>query len=777
MPNSIGEAQVSIEVALEMLDKSLKEASQRVDDSVNRMKKEIVLNIDTNVSSKVQNSFNQISNVMNKVDEEAKIVVQQISETTDIMASSLDDVAASVIGTGSSFTGLEAVLGGIIGSGGVFGLVLLGAGLLIGEFIALSKFIYDIGEQVSTYISQNEELSDAFNKVAGVAKYVWESLKDIYEMVKDKIALAIFDFIKNLKETWDEMNKTTGAGDNLLGSLQKLMKTGFDAVGRVLDSVMRLFKSFTGTTDDSKDKVEGLTTVLNTIAGVFNLVAFVVGRVASGFELLSGWAEKVGNALRPVRDLLSDISKAVAGIPAFILGRIFDGGSNVPDTTGGLVNNPQLPPNTNPNAYPEGTLPDKNDRAIFLNRQKSKGGSKGSSTKEDPFKEETENLEELIRLQELHLNQLEREVNDGKASLLNKRELLATFIEELEQMQAMVGKAENLQKIEDQIDKIKTNQSDTNKRILTDQQQIEQTAIRLLQKADQETKERFEKNKEAEAQLNNLKLLNTGNLHNIEIYNINEKYRKKIDAINKEKIAEELKVAIIKQLEIAKVNEITALNKQGTTNITDFMKSSFLSVINWTSINFKNVFQEIFGSIGRMFEQLFQKINAKLLELATNAVFKWIINILSGGSTGGFFGFLGSLFGRGGYTGDGPEDEAAGIVHRREFVVNQMGTSSPGNRALLEAMNRGEDVLSLLKQAKGEQVDYGFMRSVALNTSTGAGNTININTGGVNVKATIKKLTGLSENDWSELVDNEMIPQISKGLKRAGKEVLDNTIN
>lgn len=41
----------------------------------------------------------------------------------------------------------------------------------------------------------------------------------------------------------------------------------------------------------------------------------------------------------------------------------------------------------------------------------------------------------------------------------------------------------------------------------------------------------------------------------------------------------------------------------------------------------------------------------------------------------------------GGYTGDGPVDQAAGIVHGQEFVVHAKATAE--NRPLLEAMNRG----------------------------------------------------------------------------------------
>ena len=208
------------------------------------------------------------------------------------------------------------------------------------------------------------------------------------------------------------------------------------------------------------------------------------------------------------------------------------------------------------------------------------------------------------------------------------------------------------------------------------------------------------------------------------------------------------------------------------------MQTGFNSVVSAIGQGFSNMWNKVFGEANSLFEILMQSIYNQLIELAASAIFKTIINALSGGGAG----FLSFLFGDGGYTGDGRDNEPAGIVHRNEFVVSAAGTSIPANRDLLEAMNRGEDVASLIGRAERSYASSESIRSgaIAQISSTGiasADRSVNINIDGLNVNTKIQKLTGLNENDWMEIVDNEIIPQVSKGLKRAGKEVLDSTIN
>lgn len=64
--------------------------------------------------------------------------------------------------------------------------------------------------------------------------------------------------------------------------------------------------------------------------------------------------------------------------------------------------------------------------------------------------------------------------------------------------------------------------------------------------------------------------------------------------------------------------------------------------------------------------------------------------MLAAGGGGGIFGWLGGLLGgfqSGGYTGDGPVDEAAGVVHRGEYVFSKPAVSRIGP-GVLEALHR-----------------------------------------------------------------------------------------
>ncbi|MCB1282321.1 MAG: hypothetical protein KDB18_12445, partial [Salinibacterium sp.] len=61
-------------------------------------------------------------------------------------------------------------------------------------------------------------------------------------------------------------------------------------------------------------------------------------------------------------------------------------------------------------------------------------------------------------------------------------------------------------------------------------------------------------------------------------------------------------------------------------------------------------------------------------------------------------------FKKGGYTGDGPLDGVAGVVHRREFVMNAAATAA--NRPVLEAMNSGKG-LAVRSQNKVELHFHG----------------------------------------------------------------------
>lgn len=95
----------------------------------------------------------------------------------------------------------------------------------------------------------------------------------------------------------------------------------------------------------------------------------------------------------------------------------------------------------------------------------------------------------------------------------------------------------------------------------------------------------------------------------------------------------------------------------------------------------------IWRSFGDAVVGVLNRIADRILQMAADGLFDMVFGMASGGSSGNILGSLGSLIGfsSGGYTGDGPTGQVAGVVHGQEFVVNAAATAQ--HRALLEAIN------------------------------------------------------------------------------------------
>lgn len=78
-----------------------------------------------------------------------------------------------------------------------------------------------------------------------------------------------------------------------------------------------------------------------------------------------------------------------------------------------------------------------------------------------------------------------------------------------------------------------------------------------------------------------------------------------------------------------------------------------------------------------------------LLEIAKAQLTKGLAGIFDGAASGGFLSFIGGLLGfaGGGYTGDGPKLEPAGVVHRGEYVFSKASVNRLGV-ANLEGLHR-----------------------------------------------------------------------------------------
>lgn len=111
---------------------------------------------------------------------------------------------------------------------------------------------------------------------------------------------------------------------------------------------------------------------------------------------------------------------------------------------------------------------------------------------------------------------------------------------------------------------------------------------------------------------------------------------------------------------------------------------------------------DLFGSILDGSMKAKDAIGALLMEIAKTQLLKGFKG-LANGPGGGFFAGLGSLLGfsSGGWTGNGREDEIAGVVHGREGVLNARAMRLPGAHQMMNAMNRG--VLPATSGGSGQQ--------------------------------------------------------------------------
>ena len=720
MAENIGDANISINIALQELRNQLLQAQVEVEKSISQMKKDIELNVKTNIDGQLKSQIDGVSQSFKSVETE----VQNFSNTG---TAALDEVSDSINNTAAEATAFQEVItllgGSMVSAGVVVGVVLVALVELGVAIYAVVKFTGDVIDQVKLYIGQNEDLSDAIDTVKGALKILYDGFVDIYNMLRDRVAHAVVDLIEGMVDSWKEMNRVSGAGDGLLGSLKNLMQSGLTAVIRVVDAVIKIFQSFSVTTDDTKSKVDGLTTIVNTFSGVMNAVAFVINSVSKGIEIFGNAASGVVSKLQPVINKISEILSGIAKIASSGLGYLFgvnsfSGGSSPSGSYGPEAGDKSF----GTEEYGPGNQEGKNEFNLQSNKTTgSKGG--GSNTKTE--------VEDLTKLKE-------------KLS-----EIVDLRVRDLETLAKVVTKQFEYN---EEVFKIAGREVDTSRKVL-------------------------QESMDAEHKLKGLKIQNEGDVLKIALFNIDDKYRKEIQNINSSNIAEQTKIKLIKELETKKAAEIEKINMESGAKQIGFLQSGFNAVTQAIGTGFNNVWNSVFGEANSLFEILMKNIYDSLIELAASGVFKLIINLLSGGSAG----FLSFLFADGGYTGDGNDDEPAGIVHRNEFVVSSAGTSIAGNRELLEAMNRGEDVASLVGSVERRYASAQSVRADAfrnINSGFGSGDrSININLGGVSATAHVQKLTGLNENDWIGIVDDELLPQISKALKRAGKEVLDNTIS
>lgn len=84
-----------------------------------------------------------------------------------------------------------------------------------------------------------------------------------------------------------------------------------------------------------------------------------------------------------------------------------------------------------------------------------------------------------------------------------------------------------------------------------------------------------------------------------------------------------------------------------------------------------NMLQNLEGVAKSVFRSILDAFLDMVAKMVAKAAIFGVLNVITGGAFGGIAGGFGSFMGfaRGGYTGDGPRDQVAGLVHKGEFVL------------------------------------------------------------------------------------------------------------
>lgn len=188
-------------------------------------------------------------------------------------------------------------------------------------------------------------------------------------------------------------------------------------------------------------------------------------------------------------------------------------------------------------------------------------------------------------------------------------------------------------------------------------------------------------------------------------------------------------------------------------------RDNWIGIVNGAMAPAKAAVHEFFSSTSAQFldlENLAKKVFQGILnsflnlleEMAAKAAIYGFLNLMSGGSLSGVTSlgkFLG--FSRGGYTGDGDPNEVAGVVHKRELVLNEQQTA---------AVRSGRAVIGAPSASGGS--------SLVINQTINAG-------AGADVKSIFKAAAEGARKGVAEFVDFSKVTY-KVGAKRAGETAL-----
>lgn len=595
----------------------------------------------------------------------------------------------------------------------VFDIATGGVLIIIGAIVtALAGVVVAIGyylDDIREWINENQVLTGTLNNMKAMIDEAFDSLKNLWNMLTENIGVtaSLGDVVKRVLSV---------ALTVLIATLSNVVK-GFTMVIKVMQRIV----------------------------GVGQSVGSVIGSVISMFS-----RSAPSTLTSSIMNMISKVRAALVGL-AKLMASVFG------------VKRPAGAPTTK--VAEQSTIIEETEFTPTGSNNSGKSGNTGKTT--TPIDEEKNALQELMKEYRYYLDLVGDNIALGEATLQDRRAILESYREQFNQLLQNTTNQEYIRDIENEIREIR-------KELLS----IEQQEAKMLKERSTLKKSELEAiatnvleeqrlREQAEQELAELTVRNSGTITEQKVFDINKRYDHEEARIREMYGSEDIADQLLMQLKIARRRELNEAEMEFGWVMINTLKDSFDWLGGEIKAAFGRVWESVFGQANSLVEQFTKFFIEKLLEVAATKIFTSIIDI----ATGGLFGFFGGLFNRGGYTGDGRDDEVAGIVHKNEYVVSSKGVNAK-TLPLLESLNKGLDLKNLINIPSFElpAISQFSMPSMGNN----AGNTVNVTIDGVSLVN--QSLRGLSDTEWSRLVDRDILPQVSRGLKRVGKQVLDDKI-
>jgi hypothetical protein len=725
---------------------------------------------------------------------EALTIIQQVSEVFQKLPPELQAGAAAIVVVTAAATALIPVLVAL-------DVELAGIPLIIGAVVAGIGVLYEVltnMEAIENFITELVGGEDVIIQFKDTVSELWDELKDLWDVVSNELSQAFADVRTEVMDVWRSFVELFGGSENLLNILKAVGREGLtyikDIILTTIDALSRIIKAISDTIErnDAWDRSTKKTT-----SALTDLKDFVDASV-KGILIMIEVVGRAATILSAFGDVLSGLTKMTLHDLIFAPEQILDPWKSALNKLKDAVSNNNI--KVGVEVVPQqGPVLDHPmiDKSNIKDFEKGSGNKTGANTKgsgsektSDPYKEENESLKELMANQEHLLKLKDDEIKRGEATLADRNAIVDTYLSELRSMQEGLQNKDNQVKVTEKISELLTAQSEQIKKSGEEQKKLVDDVDKFISKRTEKTlqgafketaeieiayktmydkidktsienseKEMLRKQldikKEEELKLNAKKfddqlsldlrmamLKNTEDAFGLEVYNINEKYNKERKRILDTYTESESRKKLLHQNEIARTKELEKVQTEGEQRVVSLMQSGFESVIGLIQTEFTKMWESVFGEANSLFEAFMKKVLDSLLELVASSFFKLILNTISGGS----FGIISSIVGGASGGGGGFDKINLGNVPLSNFDIRNYIPEIPD--VSIPSINLPD--LPAVPSARSQK---------------------NINIGGANISVNSLKL---SEKEWIEMVDNDIIPQIKGHLLRTGKAVLDN---